>query len=673
MQAARRVLIVEDDFLVGEKLRGMLEDAGHEVVGDTASGSQAVELTASLAPDVVMMDIKLSDLDGLTAARRIMERTPTPIVALTAQESADMVTQASELGVGYYLVKPASQRELSRAIEIAVARFDDLRRLRVLNVEVQDALIKAQRQENETRWLLEASQAVMACHTFEGAARRIFDVAREATGAVSGYVALMSDDGTENELLFLEAGGLPCEVDPELPMPIRGLRAEAYAKAVTVYENDFEHSEWMAFIPPKHVEMRNVMFAPLIIHDQAVGVIGLANKRGDFTEDDARMAQAFGDLAAIALRRVRVEEELRYMQQLLNTTGEMAKVGGWELDAETSKVQWTDQTHRIHGVPLDYEPPLDEAINFFHPEDRGLLEEALQKALEEGLPYDLELRFITAHGEPRWVRTQCQPQVVEGETHTLRGTIQDITERRRAEEKLERYTTELKRSNAELEQFAYVISHDLQEPSRMVKSYLELLENHCQNRLDEKAELFIDYAADGATRMHEMVGALLDLSRVERYGQALSPTDTEAVLTRTLTSLNLVIEEVAAEVTHDPLPPVMADPAQLAQVFQNLIANALKFRREDVPPHIHVSATREDGMWRFAVADNGIGFDSKHGERVFQIFQRLHTRDEYPGTGIGLALCKRILERHGGRIWVESAPGEGSTFFFTLQAVEDHL
>jgi PAS domain S-box-containing protein len=242
----------------------------------------------------------------------------------------------------------------------------------------------------------------------------------------------------------------------------------------------------------------------------------------------------------------------------------------------------------------------------------------------------------------------------------------EIVERKRAEAKLEHYAAELKRSNEDLEQFAYVVSHDLREPARMVKSYLELLEDRYQSQLDEKADKYIDHAVDGAERMQEMIKALLELSRIETEGKEPAPTDVEAVLERTLNVLGRAIEETQADVTHDPLPTVMADEAQLGQVFQNLIANAIKFRREDVPPRVHVSAEREGDEWVFSVADNGIGIDPEQADRLFQIFQRLHTREEYEGLGIGLALCRRVVERHGGHIWVESEPGEGTNFFFTI-------
>jgi light-regulated signal transduction histidine kinase (bacteriophytochrome) len=240
--------------------------------------------------------------------------------------------------------------------------------------------------------------------------------------------------------------------------------------------------------------------------------------------------------------------------------------------------------------------------------------------------------------------------------------------RKRAEEELEHHAAELERSNQDLEQFAYAISHDLQAPLRTTKGYLALLKQRCDDRLGDKGNEYIDRTVDIAGRMQEMIEALLDLSRVGTRGEKFTPVDGESILEHVLGDLGLEIKETNAEVSYGPLPTVMADRAQLAQVFQNLIANAIKFRREDVPPHVHVSAEREGDEWVFSVEDNGIGIDPEQADRIFQVFQRLHTDEEYPGLGIGLALCKRIVERHGGRIWVESDVGEGSTFAFTLPA-----
>jgi PAS domain S-box-containing protein len=249
----------------------------------------------------------------------------------------------------------------------------------------------------------------------------------------------------------------------------------------------------------------------------------------------------------------------------------------------------------------------------------------------------------------------------------LNTVLQDeIIERERAEGKLERYAAELERSNQELEQFGYIISHDLQAPVRTMEGFLRLLKRRAGDQLDDNANEYIDRVMDNAHRMQEMIMALLDLSRVETHGKALALTDVEALVERALMALGRAIRKSGAEVTYDKLPQVMADYAQLAQVFQNLIANGIKFRREDAPPRVHISAEQAGKAWRFSVADNGIGIDPQQTGRIFQIFQRLHTEQEYPGLGIGLALCKRIVEHHGGQIWVESTPGQGATFYFTL-------
>jgi len=242
----------------------------------------------------------------------------------------------------------------------------------------------------------------------------------------------------------------------------------------------------------------------------------------------------------------------------------------------------------------------------------------------------------------------------------------DITKRREAERKLKEASLALERSNKELEQFAYVASHDLQEPLRMVGSFVQLLARRYQDKLDSDANEFIGYAVDGAAQMQALISDLLAYSRVGTRGKPFEPTDCGTILQRALNNLQVAITESGAAVTHDPLPTVMGDTTQLTQLFQNLIGNAIKFRRPGQAPQVHVGVRRRDSEWLFAVRDNGIGIDAQFTDRIFQIFQRLHARDEYPGTGIGLAVCKKIVERHGGRIWVESEPGKGSTFFFVL-------
>ncbi|PAV03503.1 MULTISPECIES: PAS domain S-box protein [Methanobacterium] len=280
------------------------------------------------------------------------------------------------------------------------------------------------------------------------------------------------------------------------------------------------------------------------------------------------------------------------------------------------------------------------------------------------IDYPLEIKHKKGHITP----VLYNASVYEDESGNVIGVFaaaRDITERKKAEKLLKLKIEELASSNAELEQFAYVSSHDLQEPLRMIGSYLQLLQRRYYGELDDKADKYIDFAVDGASRMQNLINDLLEFSRVTTRAREFESTDCELVLNQVLSNLELSIKESGAVISHDQLPIIMADSTQLAQVFQNLISNAIKFHSEKTPK-ITISVRKEDDNWIFSVADNGIGIDPKHGGRIFEVFKRLHKRRDYPGTGIGLSICKKIVERHGGHIWVESEQGEGSIFYFTL-------
>lgn len=241
----------------------------------------------------------------------------------------------------------------------------------------------------------------------------------------------------------------------------------------------------------------------------------------------------------------------------------------------------------------------------------------------------------------------------------------EIDKHKKTEARMEELLKELKRSNKELEQFAYVASHDLQEPLRMVSSFTQLLEKRYKDKLDEDANDFIHFAVDGAKHMQQLINDLLAYSRVTTRGKAFEPVELEDVLDESLFNLKLSIEESDAKITHEPLSSIKADQSQMVQLFQNLIGNAIKFRGEETP-EIHISTEDDVDKWIFQVADNGIGIEPLHNTRIFKVFQRLHERDAYPGTGIGLSICQKIVERHGGEIWVKSEPDRGSKFYFTI-------
>jgi PAS domain S-box-containing protein len=297
-------------------------------------------------------------------------------------------------------------------------------------------------------------------------------------------------------------------------------------------------------------------------------------------------------------------------------------------------------------------------------------------------PFMEELRTVIATGEPivnetqypyedgiRWREYAIVPfPNADGSAMDALAVSHDITDRKEGELALARSNANLRRSNEELQRFTYVASHDLQEPLRTVVSFTQLLELRYRGQLGPEADEYIEFIVEGGNRMQALIRDLLQFSRLETAARPFGPVDARRAVADALAVFNGQVAEAGGSVTVEPLPTVMADPAQLEMVFANLVSNAIKYRRPDVPPEIAISARRTDGMVEFAVADNGIGIEEEYFDRIFEMFRRLHTHEKYGGTGIGLAVVKRIVERHGGRIRVESTPGEGSTFFFTLPA-----
>jgi PAS domain S-box-containing protein len=372
--------------------------------------------------------------------------------------------------------------------------------------------------------------------------------------------------------------------------------------------------------------------------------------------------------------RKRGEEALRAKERILSESQRIAHVGSWSWDLPigTTVCAWTPETYRIFGVSQDtFVPSAETFPSVIHPDDRAAMQAWTSACLAGEEPPDLEFRGSLRDGGVRYILGRGHlERDAENKPVRMTGIAQDITERTRMTEALKLNVEKLARSNEELERFAYVASHDLQEPLRMVASFTQLLAKRYSGRLDETADRYIHYAVDGAKRMQQLIADLLAYSRVNNKELDLRQTGCEAVVLEAMRNLQVAIDESGASIDWDPLPALWVDQGQLTQVFQNLFANAIKFRQKKECPRIHISAVDSGAEWLISVKDNGIGIDARHAERVFQMFQRLHTRAAYPGTGIGLAVCKKVIERHGGKLWVESEPGAGSTFRFTIPKPE---
>ncbi|MEG4426707.1 MULTISPECIES: PAS domain S-box protein [unclassified Microcoleus] len=356
------------------------------------------------------------------------------------------------------------------------------------------------------------------------------------------------------------------------------------------------------------------------------------------------------------------ESEFKYRQIV-----ELAEEGIWVIDRNGL----TNYVNHAMARMLGYSELEMFGRPLFEFMDKSEKEKALDhiERRKQGIGDQHEFKFKSKDGKDIWTHMSTSP-VMDSQDNLLSccALVYNITSRKEAEQQMLQLTEDLKRSNEELEQFAYVASHDLQEPLRAVTSYTQLLAQRYQGNLDDRADKYINYIVDGATRMQQLINDLLAYSRLGTRGQEFEQADCNAVVKQTMCNLQIAIAETKAVITCDAMPTVMADEFQLVQLFQNLVANSIKFCRQDIPL-IHIAAYRQESEWVFSVRDNGIGIDPQYADRIFIIFQRLHGRRQYSGTGIGLAMCKRIVERHGGRIWVESQEGKGATFYFTIPII----
>jgi PAS domain S-box-containing protein len=652
------ILVVDDDMALRRLTVALLTSAGYAAT-PAADGAEALRLAAEQQPDLALLDVGLPDINGMEMCRRLKADPATAdiFVILFSSTDADAASQVAGLegGADGYIARPISDREL-------VARVDALLRIKRAEAALRQANAQLQAE------LAARRQVEEALRRNEQRQRELVDLAQEGIWAIDAEARTTYVNPRMAEMLGYAADEM--------------LGRSLYDFADAAGRQSISHN-----IERRKRGIREQLDFRFLRKDGTpietlVSTAPLLDATGAYT----------GAIAVITdmTDRQHAEAQLRRERNLLRTLIDNMPDFIYIKDAEARFLIANHALARLVGVasPADLLGKSDR--DFFPPDlaERYLADDLAVIRSGRSL-IGREEPTLTLSGPLGWLITTKVPVRDEaGQVIGLVGIGRDITARKRAEDERQEMLTRLARSNADLEQFAYVASHDLQEPLRMVASFVGLLKERYQGQLDADADEFIEFAVDGARRMQALINDLLEFSRVSTRGQPFEPTDCNRIFRQTIHDLQLVIEDHAAVVTSDPLPTVLADRAQMGQLFLNLIGNAIKYH-SDRPPVVHVSAElrnadfgfRNEGQspqsairnpqWVFSVRDNGIGIDPQDHGRIFGLFQRLHGRGEYEGAGIGLAICKKIVERHGGRIWVASALGQGSTFYFTIPQREE--
>jgi PAS domain S-box-containing protein len=365
--------------------------------------------------------------------------------------------------------------------------------------------------------------------------------------------------------------------------------------------------------------------------------------------------------------RKNAEEALKRSEERLRVALENGNIGIWDWDLKTNAVFWDERTEKMFGLDHGtFEQTYKSFEDLVNEEDIPHIQKSIKNTLEKDLPFETIFRIRLKTGSTKYISTKGHLlKDSEGKPVKLSGVCSDITDLKEGSEKLiSKINEELLRSNKELENFAYVASHDLQEPLRMVTSFSQLLAMKYEDKLGKDAQEYIQYVVEGASRMYELLNGLLAYSRIQTKGKSFTLVKLNQVLSKVKSNLELTLKEKGAIINANDLPEVFADEIQMIQLFQNLISNAIKF--SEASPTIFISSKTEEDKYTLSFMDTGIGIEQEYFERIFLIFQRLFPKGQYDGLGIGLSICKRIAERHGGKIWLESIPDKGSTFYFTI-------
>jgi PAS domain S-box-containing protein len=663
--SALRVLHLEDDRRDAELICAKLEEGGFHcdlTVVETREEFLAALDTAEF--DLILADFKLPSFDALSAIEIVKERhLNLPFIFVSGTIGEELAIDSLRSGATDYVLKtrlsrlvPAVLRALKEAKE-----HDELRKA--------EASLERLRTQNELI-LKSVGEGILGLdpegnHTF----------INPAAADMLGYAAEELLDKPGHEIWHhTKADGTPY---PEEECPI--CLAYKNGEVQRIRDEVFWRKDGSSF-PVSYISM------PILENGRLVGAVVTFRDITERKRSQEELQKHREHLEDLVEQRT---AELISMNVALQNKIKEHRQAEIELQKERDKAQkyldiagvifvvlGTDQCVELINKKgcecLGYQE--SEIVgkkwfdNFLPETDRERVREGFARLISgetEPIEY-FENPVLTKSGGIRLIA--WHNALLKGEGGNIAGTLssgEDITERRRSEEELRHVADELARSNSDLKQFAYVASHDLQAPLGVASMCMKLFERRYKDKIDKDADELIDLILDSAARMKTLIKDLLDYSQVSTKGKSSTSIDSSLVLRQALSDLREAVEKSNAEITYDPLPVLKADPSQMTRLFQNLIGNAVKFHGEE-RPKIHISADKKQGEWIFSVRDNGIGIDSKYFDRIFDVFQRLHTVKEYEGTGIGLSICRKIVERHGGKMWVESKPGNGSNFIFTL-------
>lgn len=622
-----RILLADDNADMRDYVASILGD-DYDVV-PVRDGEAALKAARELSPDLILSDVMMPGLDGfglLAEVRSDPQIRDTPVIMLSARAGEEARVDGISRGADDYVTKPFGARELTSRVRTT------------LNLQSMRRASEAERAIHAGQFETLLNQAPLGVYVVD-ADFRVLHANPTARAVFSKVPELIGND---------------------FDQVLRALSPRDYADEVSnIFRYTLETGE------------------PYVVPERSTRRFGAqGQKYFEWRVDRMLLADGrygvvcyFHDISALVLAR----QKIAASEERLALAVEGSGMGTWDVDLVKGDSVWSPQHFAMLGYP--YAPEGTASMEMWqarvHPEDLDLVNRRIQQALVTGCRYASEHRIVRADtGETYWLSEFGQ--VVTNEARIpvrFVGISFDITARKRAELELVSTAERLRRANSDLEQFAFSASHDLQEPLRGVRVYSELLGLRLADQLPEGARECLTQVSESAERMEIL---LRDLSTyIEAWGIERNFTksvETEVCLNAALANCATAIKEAGAQVEHGPLPSLHVDPTRLQQIFQNLIANALKYRRSDAVPLIRIRAERQDDMWRFAVQDNGIGIAPPFHAQIFGLFKRLHSRQRYPGTGVGLALCGRIVEQYQGRIWVESQLGEGSTFYFTLPA-----